>query len=202
MSKEEQPLKKRRTLIPGVITLKSKEGTLTDFHKHDLITNSDYFKTLLENTDDVTIKVNEEEKYIDKLFIYFKDNKLSFTNTKEIVDMWILGHKWMIDGIADYCFSQYNNLINNENKNIEEDLKLLPQTLVFKSNLIYYKTFTKNFLKLNNRAHYLNSINNIQLIRHILRILCINTDITDFDKPLKKIRNKKDHSWGSSDFQF
>jgi len=106
LEETKKPIKKK-TLIPGIITFRSKEGNLYDFHCHDLITNSDYFKTILESTDENPIEIDEEDKYLEKLFWYFKNPLLEFDSITEIVDMWKLGNKWLIEDIIADSFDEY-----------------------------------------------------------------------------------------------
>lgn len=79
---QEPVLKKRKTLIPGIITIKTKDGWGTDFFQDDLVTNSSFFKTLIEGTSEKIIEIDEEEFYLSQLFNYLRNKRLELPTTK------------------------------------------------------------------------------------------------------------------------
>jgi hypothetical protein len=164
-SKEQE---ERILLIPGIITFKSIEGSFYDFHRHDLITNSDYFKTVLESTDEETIEINEKGKYLKKLFWYFKTSHIKFETTEEVVDMWKLGHKWLIDDICIQSFNKYiEDLQAVDSRERVKIIQLLPSNLVLYGEEKQVFKFTKVFTSLDNRDELISYINDIKLLKYL-----------------------------------
>jgi hypothetical protein len=155
-------------LIPGIITFKSIEGIFYDFHCDDLIKNSEYFKTILESTDEKTIEINEKGKYLKKLFLYFKTSHIKFETIEEVVDMWKLGHKWLIDDIIVKSFDTY--IVDLKEADSDERVKiiqLLPSNLVLDGPEEQVFKFTKIFTSLDNREVLISHIHDIKLLKYL-----------------------------------
>jgi hypothetical protein len=155
----------KRKLIPGIITLETKEGAY-DFYKNFLVSKSTFFKGLLENSKEDVVEVGEKEFAINSLHSYMLDGTLYEDFNNEIL---YLVHKW---GFLD-LEKRYMNIILKKinNEEAESVLQNLPFEII-KNNEVYYEKFLVNFLQLKKAFLYLDYIDD--KIRDTLEILLKN----------------------------
>lgn len=184
MSKEEkmeiqEPSRKRKKLIPGIITLRSKNFEI-EFHKHFLIKESSYFKNILElinvydnqdgdDNDKKVITVDEDQYCLEQFFNIIYENKINKSiPCCMLKKLLVLTHKWECERIFKIFFDLYLTKIDKSTPNIEEYLEILPIEII-STNGQYMRRFAMNFSKLKKCHKYLKYFqNNVKFTTYFL----------------------------------